>query len=179
MSLKAKTISHILDVEGGYVNDENDSGGETNFGITVAVARKSGYMGEMIDMPQEVAYDIYADRYWNSMMLDDIEKFSALVAAELADTGVNMGISRASTFLQVALNALNYGGKHFADIVEDGDIGLGTLRAMNAYYSKRGPEGMEVLAKALNGQQIAFYIDLTRRRQKDETFLYGWIKNRG
>lgn len=37
--MKDKIINEIIRVEGGYVNDPRDSGGETNFGITVAVAR--------------------------------------------------------------------------------------------------------------------------------------------
>ena len=178
MSLKEKTINHIIKVEGGYVDDPNDSGGETNWGITVKVARDYGYTRAMIDMPKEIAFDIYEEMYWASMELDEVEKYSALVAEEMADTGVNMGVGRASTFLQIALNALNNQGEYYADIAEDGDIGRGTLKALDAYQKKRGLEGMEVLAKALNGQQIAFYIDLTRRRQKDERFLYGWLKNR-
>ena len=42
--MKTKIINEIIGVEGGYVNDPSDSGGETNFGITVAVARQFGYV---------------------------------------------------------------------------------------------------------------------------------------
>jgi lysozyme family protein len=96
----------------------------------------------------------------------------------MADTGVNMGIGRASTFLQIALNAFNNQGAYYADIVEDGDIGSGTLKALSAYWDKRGIKGKEVLLEALNCQQGAFYLDLTRRRQKDEKYIYGWFSNR-
>lgn len=178
MSLKQKIIDHIIAVEGGYVDDPSDSGGETNWGITVAVARKYGYTDPMIDMPRSLAFEIYSKKYWDSMMLDDIEQYSVLVAEELADTGVNMGIGRASTFLQIALNAFNNQGKDYADIVEDGDIGRGTMAALDAFYDKRGAKGMEVLKEALNCQQGAFYLDLTRRRQKDEKYVYGWFANR-
>lgn len=178
MSLKEKTINHILDVEGGYVNDPSDSGGETNYGITIAVARKCGYSEPMRDMPKSLAFEIYAKKYWDSMCLDDIADYSEVVASEMADTGVNMGIGRASTFLQIALNAFNNQGAYYADIAEDGDIGPGTLKALNAYWDKRGIKGKEVLLEALNCQQGAFYLDLTRRRQKDEKYIYGWFSNR-
>ena len=43
----AATVALILALifggEGGYVNDPNDPGGETNWGCTVAVARANGY----------------------------------------------------------------------------------------------------------------------------------------
>ena len=62
--MKEKIINEIIRVEGGYVNDPRDSGGETNFGITVAVARANGYNGRMDCMPRDVAFDIYSAKYW-------------------------------------------------------------------------------------------------------------------
>ena len=56
-------INEIIRVEGGYSNDKNDAGGETMYGITVAVARANGYAGNMKDMPRKVAYDIYYNQY--------------------------------------------------------------------------------------------------------------------
>ena len=56
-------IKDIIKVEGGYTNDPSDSGGETCWGITIAVARANGYAGAMKDMPQQVAYDIYYKQY--------------------------------------------------------------------------------------------------------------------
>ena len=38
--------------------------------------------------------------------------------------------------------------------------------------------GEHVMLRALNCLQGAFYINLSRSRQKDETFLYGWLDNR-
>jgi len=178
MSLKEKIINAIIEVEGGYVDDSSDSGGETNYGITVNVARKYGYIEPMRDLSKTLAFEIYANRYWDSMSLDHVSRLSHIIAEELADTGVNMGVGRASTFLQVALNAFNNQGLHYADIVEDGDIGPGTLAALKSFMDKRGAKGEGVLHQALNAQQGAFYLDLTRRRQKDERFVYGWFLNR-
>jgi len=178
MGLKEDVINGIIAVEGGYVNDPNDSGGETNYGITKAVARKFGYEGDMKNLIREMAYHIYSVRYWDALSLDDIERIAPKIAEEMADTGVNMGVGRAATFLQVALNAFNNKGAYYADIMEDGDIGPGTMRALKSFVAKRGEKGQEVLRDALNCQQGAFYIDLTRRRQKDEAFVYGWFLHR-
>lgn len=179
MSLKDKTISAIIDVEGGYVDDPSDSGGETNFGITVAVARDWGYGGPMEHMPREVAYDIYVHKYWDALRLDDICDLSESIAHELADTGVNMGIGRAGTFLQESLNVFNRNEADYQDIAEDGQVGPMTIRCLKAFLDKRKLVGGEkVMTRALNALQGAFYIDLCQRRKKDERFVYGWFANR-
>ena len=54
MALKDQIIDEIIRKEGGYVNDPADSGGETNWGITVSRARQSGYNGDMRTMPRSV-----------------------------------------------------------------------------------------------------------------------------
>ena len=178
MSLKQNTINHILKIEGGYVNDPSDSGGETHFGITQRVARAHGYKGPMRDMPRAVAFTIYATRYWDALSLDHVENLCPKVAQELADTGVNMGVGRAAEFLQKTLNALNNQEQYYTDLAIDMDIGPATLRALAMFMDSRGPEGEQVLVSALNALQGAFYIDLTERRQKDEKYLYGWLLKR-
>jgi lysozyme family protein len=69
-------------------------------------------------------------------------------------------------------------GKHYADIREDGDVGPATLRALDAYLKRRGKEGEAVMVKALNALQGARYLDLARRRAKNEDFVYGWLRTR-
>lgn len=176
--LKEKTINHIIDLEGGYINDPNDSGGETKYGITKRVAEKNGYTYEMKLLPKSLAFQIYSNKYWDDISLDEIEQRSQSLAMELADTAVNMGTGRASEFLQRSLNALNNQGKLFADLVVDRDIGPATLKAMDAFITKRGKNGELVLFRAINSLQGAFYIELAERRQKDESFVYGWLLNR-
>lgn len=175
MGLKENIINHIIEVEGGYVNDPSDSGGETNFGITEAVARDNGYTGPMELMPRDLAFDIYAAKYWDAVSGDELLALSAEIAEEVVDTSVNMGPGRAGKFLQRALNVLNKATGLYADVGVDGAIGPATIRALHAYLTAR--EGKE-LAKALNCLQGAFYIELAEKREKDERFVYGWLKNR-
>lgn len=171
MHFKDKIINEIIRVEGGYVNDPRDSGGETNFGITVAVARANGYNGDMRDMPRSVAFDIYSAKYWDAVRGDDLVELSEAVAEEVVDTSVNMGPGRAGKFLQRALNVLTDAG-----LKVDGAIGPATLGALRKYMGKRDDE--ETLCKALNCLQGSYYIDLAERREKDRAFIYGWLKNR-
>lgn len=177
-ALKTKIIEQIIHVEGGYVNDPDDSGGETIWGITKDVARRYGYKGNMRDMPRSLAFEIYDHKYWRKMRLDDIEALSAFVAEELADTAVNTGIGRASRFLQRSLNVLNNRGQLFPDLRVDGYIGSRTLFSLSEYLGLRGRDGEVVLVRMLNALQGAFYIELAERREKDEKFVFGWFKHR-
>lgn len=178
MSAKARLIAGIIAVEGGYVDDPADSGGETNWGITEKVARVSGYTGVMRDMPRSVAESIYSAKYWDSLRLDTIEALSAAVAEEMADTGVNLGVKRAVTFLQRSLNVLNDRQRLYPDIAADGLVGDRTVETLGSYLAARGEEGAAVLVRMLNCLQGAFYVDLAERRVKDERFVYGWMRNR-
>lgn len=176
---RTKLLPKLAIAEGGYVNDPSDSGGETNHGITIAVARKYGYHGSMKLMPKATADDIYERRYFIEPGFADVAKRSERIAEELFDTGVNLGVGRAALFLQMCLNGLNNGGTLYGDIGEDMDVGGKTLAALDRYLSRRpGAEGVEVMVRALDSLQGAFYIDLARRRSKDEKYVYGWFRTR-
>lgn len=173
--LKEKIIDEIIRVEGGFVDDPSDSGGATNYGITEAVARSFGYEGHMRDLPRETAYDIYVAKYWDSVRGNGLSALSESVAEEVVDTGVNMGVNRASKFLQRSLNVLNNREKYYPDIMVDGVIGPGTISTLEIFLFKRKEE---TLVKMLNCLQGAFYVELAERREKDERFISGWFKNR-
>lgn len=173
--LKTEIIDEIIRAEGGYVDDPNDSGGATNYGITEAVARAAGWFGHMRDLPRELAFDIYSRQYWDEVRGDELEAIDPALAREVVDTAVNMGAGRAGEFLQRALNVFNTGGTLYADITVDGAIGPATIRAVEGYAAKRA---VNVLVKALNCLQGAYYIDLAERRAKDENFVYGWLRAR-
>ena len=172
-------INELIEREGGYVNHPADRGGPTKFGITEAVARAHGYTGAMRDLPREEAAAIYKRLYWLRPRLDQVAKRSPAVAAELFDSGVNMGPAVAVTFLQRALSALNRHGTDYADLVPDGRVGSATLNALDTFLELRGRAGGElVLLRALDALQGERYIRLAERRPANEAFLYGWLANR-
>ena len=172
-------IDALIDREGGYVNHPADRGGPTNFGITEAVARAHGYSGAMRNLPRSEAAAIYKRLYWLRPRFDEVAKRSEGVAAELFDSGVNMGPAVAATFLQRALSALNRDRQDYADLVPDGRIGTATLAALDKFLELRGrKKGETVLLKALDALQGERYIRLAERRPANEAFLYGWLANR-
>lgn len=177
------SIDAIIDAtvakEGGYVNHKDDTGGETMFGITAAVARANGYNGAMRDMPRASAIDIYRRQYFEKPGFAAVAVISPAIAEELFDTGVNMGVAYPRRWLQEWLNALNRGGKDYADIAEDGVIGPGTVGALGRLIAVRGRAAAEsALLKGLNCSQGARYLDLARNRTANESFLFGWMANR-
>lgn len=175
MSIKNEIINQIIRIEGGYVDNPSDSGGATKYGITQTVAHEWGYTGDIKDLPKQTAFDIYDYRYWSSLKGDEIENLSPMIVDEIVDTGVNMGVYRAGKFLQRALNVFNDKGALYPDLEADGIIGSKTVDALRLYLNVRNEN---VLLKALNSLQGAFYVTLSERREKDETFIYGWFKNR-
>ncbi len=171
-------IEDVLEREGGYVNHPADRGGPTHWGITEAVARRHGYMDDMRVLPQSEAIAIYKQLYWHAPNFDAVADAAPALAAELFDTGINMGTGTATGFLQRALNALNRTGADFADITVDRNIGSATLSALHAFLKKRGRGAEAVLLKAVDALQGAHYVRLAETRPSQEAFLYGWLANR-
>lgn len=168
-------LAEVLRSEGGYVNDPRDAGGETNWGITLRTARANGYNGPMRDMPRETALAIYRRQYVDAPGFDRVALVSQKIAAELVDTGVNMGPKVASIFLQRALNGLNRQAKDYADVAVDGVIGSQTITALRAFIARRSAEGEQRLLLLLNALQGERYLSLAEGRAANETFLYGWL----
>ena len=171
-------IGAAIEREGDYVERGAGEGGPTRFGITEAVARAHGFAGSMRLLPRDEATRIYTRLFWLRPRFDEIARRSARVAAELFDTGVNMGPAVPALWFQQVLNALNNGGKLYPDIAEDGDIGPATLAVFRAYRKARGAEADAVMLKALNALQGARYTELSRSRMASETFLFGWLRTR-
>ena len=105
----------ILKHEGGYVNNPNDTGGETNFGIS-----KRAYPD--LDIAGLTAFDaqeIYKRDCWDKVKGD---KLPAGLDLMVFDFAVNAGVSRASKVLQKIIGAK-----------PDGIIGSKTLNLVNAH----------------------------------------------
>ncbi len=173
-----RLIDEVIGREGGYANHPADRGGATRWGVTESVARAHGWRGEMRAYPREEAVAVYRRIYWLRPGFDRVAAHAPKVAAELFDTGVNMGPDVAAGFLQRALNALNRGGRDYPDLAIDRRIGPRTLAALSGFLETRGGAGEKVLLKALDALQGERYVRLAEQRPANEAFLYGWLANR-
>ncbi|MBA8325920.1 glycoside hydrolase family 108 protein [Citrobacter freundii] len=175
---KDDIFTAILTKEGGYVNHPNDKGGPTNWGITEATARSHGYTRDMRDLTRQEALEILEADYWYGPRFDLIAAVSPSIAAELCDTGVNMGPSVQAKWLQRWLNAFNNQQLFYPDIIADGHIGPRTVSALKSFLANRGSEGENVLLRALNCSQGQRYLELAEQRLTNESFVYGWLRER-
>ncbi len=135
-----QAFTKLLGHEGGYVNHPNDPGGETNWGVTKAVARDFGYMGAMRDMPRDTAKRIYRVKYWDAVKADEMP---AAVRYPLFDAAVNSGVGQAARWLQRALG-----------VADDGKIGAITIA------KAKQSDGVAV-ATAMLGQRLQFMTNLS------------------
>lgn len=97
-----KMLKFVLQSEGGYVNDPNDLGGETNKGITHntynSYRRSKGLPTRSVKyITDDEVRDIYYNNYFKASGADKIE--NPQLASYVFDTAVNMGVSRAKSFL--------------------------------------------------------------------------------
>lgn len=106
-------IKFVLEHEGGFVDDPEDPGGATNFGISSV--HNPDVNVEDLTKPQ--AIQIYKDRYWHEYQLDQLAPAWAMV---MMDTVVNIGGERAVRMLQETVGT-----------TVDGIIGPQTLAAAN------------------------------------------------
>ena len=107
----ARAVVEVLRHEGGYVNDPNDPGGETHWGIS-----KRSYPGlDIAALTRDEAIAIYRRDYWDRVHADELPPALALV---VFDAAVNQGRYPAVLMLQEVVGARR-----------DGVMGPETLRA--------------------------------------------------
>lgn len=167
-------VAGVFAVEGGYVNNPADPGGETNHGVTEKVAREHGYQGPMRELPKETAQSIYAQSYIERPGFHRVIELSPAVGEKLVDAGVNAGPVRSARWFQQALNHLSRGGADFQTVDTDGNVGAATLAAYQALERKRGRvKACELTLKLMDAQQGAHYLSLNK-----PMFIVGWADHR-
>lgn len=154
----------LLKFEGGYVDDPEDTGGETNKGITMATFQDCAHQLLGVDPTSEnlraltdaQAGIIYKARYWDRMQADAISLQD--LANIVCDFFVNAG-TRATKMLQHVLNGMG------ANVVEDGVIGAASLQALAALPQDQ-------VYRQYKRDRLEYYQTLGQKYPK---FLKGWL----
>ena len=125
-----RAVQIVLEHEGGYSDNRDDPGGETNFGIS----KRSYPHLDIKNLTKKDAVDIYRRDFWDACRCDDINWPLNLY---LLDCAVNQGVGAAITILQRTLG-----------VRLDGVIGPATLAAANAARASIGSDFMAERALA-------------------------------
>jgi type VI secretion system secreted protein VgrG len=154
----SKALAYTLKHEGGWVDDPDDPGGATNFGITLAVAQKHGIMTKeaLRNISPGQVRAIYAKDYWRFGGFDDQR-----VATKAFDMCVNMGLAKGVKYLQGALNAAG------ASLKVDGVCGPVTTSVANM---KSSGQLLELLVQA----SIDHYKAVIARRPVSKKYWGNW-----
>lgn len=151
-------LSFVLQDEGGYTDNPDDSGGATNKGITdreyVAWCALHGTTPTNIrDISDATVSAIYQQQYW----LPNCDPLPAGEDYLLFDMNVNMGPVQGTKLLQQGLK-----------VVADGHFGVITMAAaMKA--------DVRALIATVSDLKTAFYKELEREQPKDLVFDRGWM----
>jgi lysozyme family protein len=149
-------FEHTVGLEGGYVNDPDDPGGETKYGIS----KRSHPNVDIANLTVVGAKAIYFSSYWTPLQLDRLELH---VASEVFDTAVNMGSSTATRILQKSLVYLGH------DIVVDGAMGPRSIDAANKVVPASD------LLKVFKALRVARYVELCEDNPTLRKFARGWL----
>ncbi len=161
----------IIKREGGFVNDPDDPGGATKYGVTLNTLRQvrgSATVDDVKALTVDEAAEIYKRDYYSKPKIDQLP---GPLQATVYDMQVNAG-SNAIKILQRLL----------ADFDEkvgvDGALGPQSIGAVQRVYEKQG----EYMVDAYSIARRDYYFDLADRRPSSRKYACtkaggkgGWI----
>jgi lysozyme family protein len=174
----ADIAREIVAREGGFVNDPDDPGGATKFGVTIHTMRRLGLdltgdgqvnVADVQSLSRAQAEDIFIDHYYRR---PGISKLPEVLRPSVFDMYVNAG-GNAVKILQRLLRQMGQG----VDI--DGTIGPQTVAAAKAAY-RAAPDH---IADAYGIARRNYYFRLADRRAASRKYARtraggkgGWIR---
>jgi len=186
------SFDRTLGNEGGYSNVAKDRGGETWRGI----ARKfwPNWEGwEIVDRVKAQNWDttaaldtalrcevslhqhvrlFYLTNFWRVNRLDLLDARHQEVADKIFDMAVNCGVNMAGKVVQRWLNFGNRDQRDYADLKEDGFIGMVTVAAIGAVLKTRG---LRLALFALVCEHYVAYRNIVQADPEQEVFWWGWL----
>jgi lysozyme family protein len=176
---KANNINQIKIHEGsykdsGYVNDPDDLGGETKFGVSTKFLNKLHENGSWLqyssvnDIPHaDAATEIFEKEFFAN---NRTNYGRTLVTLKMDDIAVNVGGREATRIMQRALNSLYEGDS----LMVDGKTGpnSNTSRLFKIAFEEHGETRV---LHALANEQANFYRSLVAQDPSQGKFLEGWL----
>lgn len=179
MSDYSAAIKVILAHEGGLVDNPNDHGGITNFGLTIPwlnahadCQKYAGHPGPWTPddvrlMTKAMASLIYKECMWDIHGYGNIG--DTLVATKVFDMAVNFGEMRGEKFMQRAVNALGFQ----PPLMCDGNLGPKSFAAINSFSTD---EDRQKLLRSCCDLMTNFYNAIVERDPTQKVFIHGWLE---
>ena len=146
-----KAIGIVLEFEGKYVNDLDDPGKATKYGIS-----KKAYPNlDIKELTLVQAKEIYKKDYWNKIQGDNIP--DQFIANLLLDSAINLGVKRSVKLLQIILG-----------VKVDGILGKITMHMLERFDPY-------VLVNRYKLDRIKYYTDLCKGNKELNKYLLSWI----
>jgi hypothetical protein len=182
----SRAVNRLLAEEGGYVDNPDDPGGETKFGIS----RRNYPELDLKNLTREEAVRIYYADWW---LCYGFDRLPDMISEKTFDLAVNIGGGHAIKCLQRAIRACGY------TVAEDGIIGPMTADicqriemsvapflhgaeagALGPVKPQGGTGLVSPLLAALRSEAAGYYrtvdaLSRGERRDADRGFLKGWL----
>jgi lysozyme family protein len=167
MAIFEKAIEVVLAREGGYANDLDDAGGETNFGIS-----KRRYPEvEIKALTREQASALYRRDFWNPAY-DHVEPQA--LATKLLELTLHCQHGDTRPYYEtdmVGIRLVQQALRALGDpvVTIDGRFGPQTLQSVKL-------ESPQALLAAIRVEQCRHYLKLVDAAPEQGKFLRGWIR---
>lgn len=148
-----KAFEFTIGVEGGYVNDPSDPGGETKFGVS----KKSYPNLDIKNLTITQSKEIYYKDYWIPANCDKLVSAGYPMLAKVSfDAAINCGVSTAKKFIQKYLGLL-----------DDGIIGSQTFRVLSLQSDLKVSIGAVF-------EREDYYDEIEKKNEKLLKYEKGW-----
>ena len=148
----SQVIDKIIKLEGGYIDDPDDRGGETKYGIS----KRSHPEYDIKNLTKDNARSIYREFYWKP---SKAERLPEELRGEYFDMVVNSGQGNAVKTLQRAVNS----SPSCEKIAIDGRIGPMTIK-----------QAAKLKKERFRAYRMLFYANIIHTNPTQEKFWFGW-----
>jgi lysozyme family protein len=156
-----EAIEYVFENEGGLVDNTNDHGGITNFGITLSMLisyrNKQCSDVDIKNLTQDEAKRIYESFFWDRLHISGLKQ---PIATAILDTAINQGQVVAIKLAQHCLGS---------SILADGIMGVETLNSLDKVNS-------ELFIYSYVGMLQDRYVDFCINATNQLVFLKGWMR---